>query len=208
MSQIQPFDDIFSGIYNWATQDKIFHYGSFRGTFVVGNTITGSISGATGTITYLGANHIRYTKTSLGNFQKNDVVTNGAGASCTAKNINEFHGDVTDRIYFQEAPELESQVALPMPYTVYKFLGEVPQDPYNGKLTKMAIIWDLFTNDASSLPLFNILSDLHTLFDFPEPIFTYWHFTSFLRQGTSAVTKDANKIWTCSVEYELIVKQK
>ena len=205
MSQIQPFDDLFQGIFNWAIQDKIFHYGSFKGVFSVGNIITGSISGATGTVTYVGVYYLRYTKIAL-TFQKNDVVTNGLGASCTAKNVNEFHTDVTDRIYFQEAPEQELPVVLP--YSVFQFMGEVPIDSYSSKITSIHINWNLFTNDSSSLPLFNILSDFQTLFDFPELIFTNWNFVSFLRQRTASVIKDANKIWSCFMEYILIVQQK
>lgn len=206
MAQVQTFDDLFKGIYDWAVQDKIFHYGSVRGTFSVGNTITGSISGATGTITYVGIGHLRYTKISTPNFQKNDVITNGLGAVCTAKNVNEFHTDVSDRVYFQEAPEQELPVILP--YSVFQFMGENPLACYSKKESKIYINWNLFTNDSSSLPLFNIVSDLNTVFDFPEPTFTYWNFVSFLRQRTSPVIKDVNKIWSCFIEYVLVVQQK
>lgn len=206
MSDIKAFDDLFQNIFLWATQDKIFHYGKKSGTFSIGNTITGSISGATGTVTYVGTGYLRYTKTGSINFQKNDIVTNGSGGTCTAKNVNEFHNDVADRIYFQEAPEETLPTILP--YAVFQFVGEIPNDSYTGKSSKILIKWNIFTSDSSSVPLFNILSDLQTLFDFPELLFTNWDFVSFLRSRTSPVLKDANKIWYCSIDYTLIVQQK
>ena len=57
---------------------------SVTGTFAVGNTVTGSVSGATGTITYVASdNSFLYLSGVSGTFQdaQTDTVTNGAGAS-------------------------------------------------------------------------------------------------------------------------------
>ena len=61
-----------------------FGLSSVTGTFAVGNTVTGSVSGATATVTYVGADFL-YANNVSGTFQdaQTDTVSNGSGASGT-----------------------------------------------------------------------------------------------------------------------------
>jgi plastocyanin len=53
------------------------------GTFSVGNTITGTTSGASGTVTYVGKNYIRFATVTGGPFSNSEVISNGSGVSAT-----------------------------------------------------------------------------------------------------------------------------
>ena len=57
---------------------------SITGTFAVGNTVTGSVSNATGTVSFVGADYL-YLSNVTGIFQdaQTDTISNGAGASGT-----------------------------------------------------------------------------------------------------------------------------
>ena len=57
---------------------------SITGTFAVGNTVTGSVSNATGTVTFVGADYL-YLSGISGTFQdaQTDTISNGSGASGT-----------------------------------------------------------------------------------------------------------------------------
>ena len=72
-----------------ATRDKL-GISSVTGTFAVGNTVTGSVSNAQGTVTFVASdNTFLYITTNSGTFQDGgtESVSNGSGASATLDTV-------------------------------------------------------------------------------------------------------------------------
>ena len=72
-----------------ATRDKL-SLGSVTGTFAVGNTVTGSVSNVTATVTFVATDQsFIYVTSASGTFQDGgtDTITNGSGASATLNSL-------------------------------------------------------------------------------------------------------------------------
>ena len=207
---IPPVTDILDKIYTWALKDKIFHYGIVRsGLPTNGNTITGGTSGATGTITAVGSQYVEYTKTSTAQFQRNETITTNTGVTMKVGAINEFHTSIVDKFFFQEANE--AVLSSLIPYCVYNWLGIPVGDfdsVYSTKIRRLMIDFKFYFTTSDSLPLIQILSQLQTIFDFPEFSFTNWNYSQFILQGITPILRDENKIWTSTVTYVLTVSVK
>lgn len=207
---IPPVTDILDKVYSWAIKDKIFHYGIVRnGLPVIGNTITGGTSTATGTITAIGSQYVEYTKTSTAQFQRNETITTNSGVTMKVGAINEFHTSIADKIFFQEASEVVLNSLAP--YCVYNWLGVPVGDfdsGYNTKIRRLMIDFKFYFNTSDSLTLVQILSQLQTIYDFPEFSFTNWDYSQFILQGITPVLRDENKIWTSTATYVLTVSVK
>ena len=93
-----------------ALRDKL-NISSITGTFAVGNTVTGSSSGATATVTYVASDQsFLYINNVSGTFSdaQVDTITNGSGASATLDTLSggvyRYFIDLNDGNGAQEAP--------------------------------------------------------------------------------------------------------
>lgn len=130
-----------------------------------------------------------------------------SGSTCVVKNLNKFHTSVGDRVYFQEAPEQTLTTVLP--YALYQFEGATPDLYDRNRMMKIILSWTIYSKTSSSSEIFTILSNLYSIFDSLTPqdiTFSGFSFLSLFDMETSRVYRSVDKIWQCTVTYELFVK--
>ena len=87
------------------------------GTFSVGNTITGVTSGASGVVTYVGNNFVRFATITSGPFLNSESISNGSGVSATTLATSAQITSYAFLIDGTESPVLNLET-----HNTYKFL--------------------------------------------------------------------------------------
>lgn len=204
--------DLIIGVYNWGIQDKIIHDGAvLKSPFVVGETITGTTSGATATINYVGTRYFRYTLLTLLQFQVNETVTGAtSGASCSIWKLNQFHTTIGDKLYFQEAPEQDVNELFP--FTVFMVTGNVPYYYFQSGLRnsnvyeKFLITFYTYSNLSSSTQITLLDKQLGDIYEGAELSLSNWSFKYCKRNGLSSMRRDDNKIWQCISSFDVVIQ--
>ena len=196
-----------AGIYNYAVQDKVIHNGIVtKNPFQINDVITGSISGASATITSVQNKYFTYTLSTGLKLQVNDVITGSvSGASCAISVINQLHTTVSDRIYFQEAEEDEFVDLLP--YVTFELGASDTFSYYTGQYETFVLSFMVYSNQASSTQITAIDKQLNDLFNKDiELVINDWKFHSFIKRGMSKFFRDEDKIWILMNNFEIIVQ--
>lgn len=199
--------DLLVGIYNYLVQDKVIHKGNVtKNPFQINDVITGSISGATATITYSGAKHFNYTLSTGLKLQVNDVITGSlSGATCTIPKINQLHTTVSDRIYFEEAEEAD--IVTLLPYVTFELGNSDTFSYYTGEYETIMLSVSAFSDQSSSTQITAIDKQINDLFNKDtELVISDWLFKSLVKRNRVKPFRDENKIWIIMNNYELIIQ--
>lgn len=204
--------DLITGIYNWGIQDKIIHDGAvLKAPFTTGETITGTTSGATATINYIGTRYFRYTLLTALQFQLNETVTGTtSGASCSIWKFNQYHTTIGDKLYFQEAPEQDLQTLLP--FTVFIITGNTPHYYFQSGLRtsnvyeKFLITFYTYSDLSSSQQITLLDKQLGDIYENAELNLSNWGFKYCKRNGLSSLRRDEDKVWSCVSDFEIVIQ--
>ena len=204
--------DLLQSIYTWGIQDKIIHDGAVRKSpFQVGETITGSTSGATAVIDTVGKYHLKYTLSTALQFRVNETITGAtSGATCTSWKINQLHTSIEDRLYFQEAPE--EPIPELFPYVVYEIIGSTSYHYLESSLQgvnayeKYLVSFFIYSNESSSQQITLLNKQLGDLYDKAELSISNWTFKYSKRNETGIPRRDMDKIWTCVSDFEFVIQ--
>ena len=199
--------DILVGIYNYGIQDKVIHNGIVtKSPFQVNDSITGSLSGAVATITYVGKSHFDYTLSTGLKLKVGDVITgSNSGASYTISKINQLHTTISDRLYFEEAEE--DDIVDLLPYVTFELGNSDTFSYYTGEYETMMLTFMAYSNQSSSTQITAIDKQINDLFNKDtELVISNWLFKSLIKRGRSKLFRDENKIWILMNNYELMVQ--
>lgn len=199
--------DVITGIYNHLIKDKVIHDGVVtKSPFQIDDVITGSVSGASATIDYVGNNHFTYTLNTDLKLKVNDVITGSlSGATCTIPVINQLHTTISDRIYFQEA--IEDELVNLFPYIVFSINAPDSFLYYTGEYETIALSIMAFSEQSSSTQITAINKQLNDLINKKSKIvMSNWDFKGITRKSLPTLFRDANKIWNFEMIYDFIVQ--
>ena len=199
--------DILVGIYNYGIQDKVIHNGIVtKSPFQVNDSITGSLSGAVATITYVGKSHFDYTLSTGLKLKVGDVITgSNSGASYTISKINQLHTTISDRLYFEEAEE--DDIVDLLPYVTFELGNSDTFSYYTGEYETMMLTFMAYSNQSSSTQITAIDKQINDLFNKDtELVISNWLFKSLIKRGRSKLFRDENKIWILMNNFELTVQ--
>ena len=199
--------DILVGIYNFGINDKVIHNGVVtKSPFQANDVITGSLSGATATITYVGKSHFDYTLSTGLKLKVNDVITGSlSGATCTISKINQLHTTISDKFYFEEAEE--DDIVDLLPYVTFELGTSDTFSYYTGEYETMMLSFMAYSDQSSSTQITAIDKQINDIFNKDtELVINSWLFKSLIKRGRSKLFRDENKIWILMNNFELTVQ--